>query len=200
MANEDLRKKLESMSEEELRQALAAVLEQEQPGQQQPKSEDFNPEQFAYKLMANPLEALDELYEKKLGVGVSKALPTLAQAVAQLVERVHELEAEAFLDDHPEFDPTEENIDKLEKIMQERGWAPGRKAYEDALAIAVQEGLIKPKEEEKKEDTGVPKLPNKQTTQPEEPVPEDLIKEAYEAPLEELEKKLKELGYFKSVR
>jgi len=192
MTRQELKQKLAEMSEEELRKFVEEYFtEQPKP---QPKANEFNYEEFAQEFVKDPAAAIDKAFAAKIGVPLTASLPTLAQAVAALINRVQELEAEAFLDDHPEFDPTEENIAVLEEIMTERNWQPGRQAYEDALRIAYQTGRIKPKEDTKEVP---PKLPAGQSTVQEEEVTEELLEQVSKMTDDELEQFLRKKGILK---
>ena len=113
--------------------------------QNQPRLPKFDYKKFEETFVKDPVAGQEYLETTQYGAPLKTLLPQIGGAVGALMKKVQELEAQQFIDQNPDYEPSVENRKAIERVMTERGWQPSRQTLEDAFAIAAAKGQIKGK-------------------------------------------------------
>lgn len=122
-------------------QRFAASQQQAPPqqGTQVEQRQQFSQDTFKQKFVGDAGEGIDYLFQTKYGYNLGQALPVIAQTLVNLSGKLEELDRGQF---QSQVGISAEDYKKIQKAVQDRGWANSRQSYTDAYELLKAKGEI----------------------------------------------------------
>lgn len=111
-----------------------------QQGTQVEQRQQFSQDTFRQKFVGDAGDGIDYLFQTKYGYNLGQALPVIAQTLVNLSGKLEELDRGQF---QSQVGISADDYKKIQKTVQERGWANSRQSYTDAYELLKARGEIK---------------------------------------------------------